>query len=247
MRQRIKGTKIKGAASPDAEPDFYAMVSFLILCRNEVGHHAGPMPYPYYFIFNRSSISNTKCRLSPVGQPPVGPTVDSSVAAKAATVGPTVDSSVAAKAATQRRDPVQSAVSQEPPVVSSDDMSHGSTEEGDESTQELTVCSENPEENNCALIVAAVPSMTDYKPLGRQVSDPSIEDELMDADDPADALLMDLHKMDPLEDFSFGIGQNTSKNVIVQEIKDDEAFHAMEEDAVLCEMLHHVLDDCLPR
>ena len=50
MRQRIKGTKIKGAASPDAEPDFYAMVSFLILCRNEVGHHAGPMPYPYYFI-----------------------------------------------------------------------------------------------------------------------------------------------------------------------------------------------------
>ena len=126
-------------------------------------------------------------------------------------------------------------------------MSHGSTEEGDESNQELTVCSANPEEDNCALIVAAVPSMTDYKPLGRQVSDPSIEDELMDADDPADALLMDLHKMDPLEDFSFGIGQNTSKNVIVQEIKDDEAFHAMEEDAVLCEMLHHVLDDCLPR
>ena len=26
MRQRIKGTKIKGAASPDAEPDFYGMV-----------------------------------------------------------------------------------------------------------------------------------------------------------------------------------------------------------------------------
>ena len=26
MRQRIKGTKIKGAASPEDEPDFYSMV-----------------------------------------------------------------------------------------------------------------------------------------------------------------------------------------------------------------------------
>ena len=26
LRQRIKGTKIKGAASPEDEPDFYAMV-----------------------------------------------------------------------------------------------------------------------------------------------------------------------------------------------------------------------------
>ena len=33
MRQRIKGTKIKGAASPDAEPDFYAMVrAFSLYC-----------------------------------------------------------------------------------------------------------------------------------------------------------------------------------------------------------------------
>lgn len=31
IRQRIKGTKIKGAASPEAEPDFYSMVSVTLM------------------------------------------------------------------------------------------------------------------------------------------------------------------------------------------------------------------------
>jgi hypothetical protein len=153
-------------------------------------------------------------------------------------------------------------------------MSHGSADELDATSQQdvtmermptyaatssasISITSWKPTHNLQAIFPSSVPSMTDYKPLqlvGRQISDSVVSTDMshiMEASDPADALLMDLHKMDPLEDFSFAFPtgnsrRTSSRNVTVEVIeKEDETLHAMEEDEVLSEMLHHVLEDSI--
>lgn len=150
---------------------------------------------------------------------------------------------------------VKFAMSQETPIVSGDDMSHGSVDESDATSQQEV----GVKARSSALVVSTVPSMTDYKPIGgRPTSDTPVVSDLsqimMDASDPADALLMDLHKMAPLEDFSYGLSSTVAasssgsrrtltRNVTIEVIEpEDETLHAMEEDQVLSEMLHHVLD-----
>eukprot|EP00977_Amphora_coffeiformis_P003028 scaffold574_cov190-Amphora_coffeaeformis.AAC.18 len=185
MRQRIKGTKIKGAASPDSEPDFYSMPPVMATLeeQQQVQHQ--------YVVPSFSSSSSSVEPLTAVSQPP-----------------------------------------EEPPLVSCDDMSasHASEESSSDDDddchhqqQQFVVKRQDQQ------VPSDVPSMTDYTPQQGLITSANDDDDhmLMFAD-PADALLMDLQSMDPLEDFGL--------LVVPPSIRKDQA---------LGDMLQHVLDSSL--
>ena len=175
MRQRIKGTKIKGAASPEAEPDFYAM-------------------------------------------PPVMATLQEQAQQVSSSSSSSFDDNHA-----DDMEP-QTALSLEHPVVSSDDMSSSYHEESSDEDDDS-----HHHQQQVEHVPSFVPSMTDYTPqqgLMEGMPTHDVDEDEMFFADPADALLMDLQSIDPLEDFG----------LVVPMIRKDQA---------LGEMLHSVLDASL--
>ena len=104
-----------------------------------------------------------------------------------------------------------------------------------------------------------VPSMTDYTPMYSSVTPATAlaaaaaaaaiatttveprqqqqQQATIEIDDPADALLMDLHLLDPLEDFGWVVPKPTSQQ------EDETTLQALKADAALEQMLHHAMDD----
>ena len=126
---------------------------------------------------------------------------------------------------------------------------HVSTQQQQEQQQQCIDEKEQKDEELVAPVISSavttitttessyIPSMSDYAPVystADVLSTQGIPQAIMDTSDPADALLMDLHQLDPLEDFNFG------------NHREDVVYQAMEKDQALGQMLHHVLEDYFP-
>jgi len=206
MRQRIKGTKIKGAASPHSEPDFYSM-------------------------------------------PPVMPTLEQQAQVQQAQQYDAVPSSSTTLVENEDgnnnlAEPLTT-VSQELPLVSCDDMStsHGGGEESsddddNDDDDDDSHHRQQPQQQRCPVEHDdqqqdryAVPSMTDYTSQEGLIlaTTQHGEQEPNEFADPADALLMDLQSIDPLEDFGL--------LVVPSSIRKDQA---------LGDMLQYVMGSNLP-
>lgn len=102
----------------------------------------------------------------------------------------------------------------------------------------------------------SIPSATDYTPIGdfqlppRQVASinnntNSLEESNgVTAADPADALLMELHNLNPLEGFDFTLdnGKLPSGSAAAAAFS-ERTLRVLENDQALGQMLHHIVDE----